>query len=232
VIAFRPDAHVLVIAAHPDDEVLGAGGLMAHRAGCSIAIASEGTSSETDTSLGAHMSHDHFLTAKRKATQEAAGILNAMVVREGEFPDQRMTLTRPLQEWIEDVVRETRPDVVLTHHPDELNEDHRVVARAVQVACRPYGSSGATVGALLAFHVDPLGLLPAPSRGATLLQPLSESELDRKRAALAVYHEAGALRDWPHPRSLQAIIAGARALGSSQGLHAAEAFTLLWGHLT
>jgi hypothetical protein len=75
-------------------------------------------------------------------------------------------------------------------------------------------------------------LLPAPSRGATLLQPLSESELDRKRAALAVYHEAGALRDWPHPRSLQAIIAGARALGSSQGLHAAEAFTLLWGHLT
>lgn len=220
------DAHVLVIAAHPDDEVLGAGGFMAHHPGCSVAIVSEGTSSE-------HSDPGYYtvLAAKRAATQRAAVALSFVVVREGDFPDQQLAFTRALQEWVEAVVVETRPDVVLTHRPTELNRDHRVVSEAVQVACRPYCQTGKAVRLLLGYPVDPLGFPTPRYIAGALTLPLTEGELSQKLLACQAYAEAGAFRDWPHPRSLRAVETHARATGHAVGVPAAEAYELLWGLL-
>lgn len=222
------ETHVLVVAAHPDDEVLGAGGLLAHHPGCSVALVSEGTSNETIARGG--RGYGEFLAAKRTATQEAMTILQAMTVREGEFPDQRLALTRPLQDWIETTIEETRPDVVLTHSLAELNHDHRIVAEAVAVACRPFCATGLPVRWVLAFHVDPLGL-PGQPHEPTIILPLADAELQRKLQACRAYEKAGALRTWPHPRSVRAVEMQARALGSRWGLSAAEGYSVIWGRV-
>jgi LmbE family N-acetylglucosaminyl deacetylase len=222
------DAHVLIIAAHPDDEVLGAGGFMAHHHGCSVALVSEGTSAERVVQESG--GYDTFLAAKRAATQQAAGILQAVIAREGDFIDQQLVLSRALQEWIEAVIEEARPDVVLTHALTELNRDHRVVAEAVLVACRPFCGTGQGVQQVLTFQVDPLSV-PGQLVEVNQVLPLTEPELQRKLAACTVYESAGALRTWPHPRSRLAVEAQARALGSRWGVSAAEGYSLVWGRM-
>lgn len=223
------DAHCLIVAAHPDDEVLLAGGFMAHHPGCSVAIVSEGTS--TERLAADEDSHYGLLERKRRATVKAAQVLNSITVREGEFPDQQLELTRPLQNWIESVIEENRPDVVITHLSTELNRDHRIVAEAVTVACRPFCATGQTVKLVLGASVDVMQLSGLSALAGPLVLPLTEQELQSKLAACRAYEAAGAMRDWPHPRSLTAIEVLARATGFRIGVAAAEAYTLLWGQL-
>lgn len=214
----------LIVAAHPDDEVLGAGGFTARHPGTMIAVVSEGTSREAGD-VGAR------LAAKRRATLEAALLLGGRVVAEGDFEDQRLQLVPELVGWIERVVRESGPVSILTHSPRDLNQDHRVVAEAVAVAARPYSAAGAGVKMLLGFHVDPRPAPWAEASAPRLFLRLTEDDLRRKLAALGCYAEAGAMRDWPHPRSLEAVRHHAHWLGSTIGAPAAEAYDLVWGEI-
>lgn len=220
----------LIIAAHPDDEVLGAGGFMAHVPGTQVALVSEGTSEEPGLlQNGGTLTYEEMLEAKRQATKRAAQRLNAAVVREGDFRDQHLHAAGPaLHHWIESVIMEVRPSLVLTHSAAELNRDHQAVAQAVAVACRPYCASGGSVAGLLTFHVDPLSAPGLDERPALVLG-LTEAEVAAKLEALEYYDQAGALRTWPHPRSLRALELQMRALGTRWGLTAGEGYSLVWG---
>lgn len=222
-----PAQTALVIAAHPDDEVLGAGGFMAHYPGTSVLLLTNGSMEEASR-LG---DYDERAKAKLAAAEDSAVLLSAIVTRVGEWADQMLTLSPALRHFIERAIQEVRPSVVLTHSPTDLNQDHRVVAEAVAVACRPYSSSGTTVKWLLGFEVDALSLPGLPPAYPSLSLPLSEPDLALKLAALHRYAEAACLRDWPHPRSLQAIEHGARWAGAAIGHPAAERYHLLWGQL-
>ena len=204
---------------------------MARHPGTQVLIVSEGTSAqvfEGDAGGVGPMSYTGRLAEKRRCTRVALGRLNATLVAEGTFVDQRLERSRlEICRWIEGHLRVVRPAVVLTHNPTDLNLDHRIVAEAVAVAVRPYTEAGRGIRTVLGFHVDPW---PAPSLLApapTVFLSLVPWELDGKLAACAAYQSE--MRPSPHPRSLDAIRAHAHLIGHWVGVEAAEPYTLYWG---
>src|SRR5262245_49245397 len=127
---------VLVIAAHPDDELLGVGGTVAKHTAAGDHVVS------VVMSEGASARYEEVAARGLQAAGEAAAkILGVRELRFLGLPDQRLD-TLPILEVIqsiEKVVDAVVPDVVYTHHWGDVNRDHRVVSEAVMVACRPIG---------------------------------------------------------------------------------------------
>lgn len=223
-------APVLVLAAHPDDEVLGCGGTMARLAAEGAAVhvgfLADGVSSRW--AVGADPSQwQAELATRRAAAQKACAILGSASVSFSDFPDNRLDTVALLDiiKIIESLIESHQPETVLTHHAGDLNVDHRRVHEAVVTACRP--QRGHPVATLLTFEVPSSTEWQLPQSGATFAPnwfvDISAS-LDRKLAALDAY--AAELRNWPHPRSRQAVEHLARWRGATIGADAAEAFIL------
>lgn len=216
--------NILIVAAHPDDEVLGCGGVAARHAkqgdSVEVLIVSEGATSRGDGG-GA-------VAALADAARKAAIVLGTRPPRFGGLPDNRLDTIALLDvvKIVEATGEEIRPDVVYTHHAGDLNIDHQIVARAVATAFRPI--SNATVKAIYSFETLSSSEWALPSAG-THFQPCRFEDisdvLDLKVAALECY--ASEMRDFPHPRSMDAVTALARTRGATAGLAAAEAFCVL-----
>lgn len=215
---------LLVIAAHPDDEVLGCGGMIAR-------YATEGSTVNAIFLADGVTARDHAGSAERQrrqdAAQHAAERLGIHSIGFHDFPDNRLDTIELIKivQTIEQTIAQHRPDTVLTHHAGDVNIDHQRVHQAVVTACRP--QPGHPVQTLLFFEVpsstewQPPGSAPAftPNWFVDI-----SSTLDCKLKALDAYAEE--LRAWPHPRSLQAVEALARWRGATIGVEAAEAFVL------
>jgi LmbE family N-acetylglucosaminyl deacetylase len=220
---------VLVVAAHPDDEILGCGGTMARltREGheVRIAILAEGMSSRYAHREDADPQQLQHLHAR---AQQAADKVGAKEVVLCKLPDNRLD-TVPLLEvvkQVEELVARFRPEVIYTHHPGDLNVDHGVVHRAVLTATRPV--PGQCVKEIYAFEV-PSSTEWAFQRLEPLFRPsvfvdITET-LETKIEALASYDTE--TRRFPHPRSAEALRAIAKRWGSVVGLPAVEAFELI-----
>lgn len=216
----RPVA--LVVAAHPDDEVLGCGGTIARlvKSGHEVIVMflGDGESSRGKDSLGDR------IAKRRLAAQQAATRLGARIVHLGDFPDNAMDSV-PLLEIVrsvERVVHENSPSLVLTHWHGDLNIDHQITARAVLTATRPQVSS--PVKRILAFSVPSSTewsfSTSSPFVPNTFI--VIDDEFEIVSEALTFYSEE--LRPSPHPRSIQALEARARSLGEIVGVKFAEAF--------
>jgi LmbE family N-acetylglucosaminyl deacetylase len=219
----------LVVAAHPDDEVLGCGGVVARMAdegwAVDILLMAEGlTSREPERDANGRRAD---LDALGECARRAAAILGARGVRLETFPDNRMDGVELLDvvKCIEREVERCRPVRVLTHHLGDVNVDHGIVHRAVAAACRPL--PGASVREVLYFEVASStewgGGHSTPAFSPNLFIDIGAT-LERKLRALAEY--GGELRTFPHPRSLQAVEHLARWRGASAGCAAAEAFEI------
>ena len=220
---------VLVVAAHPDDEILGCGGTMARltREGheVRIAILAEGMSSRYAHREDADPRQLQHLHAR---AQQAADKVGAKEVVLCKLPDNRLD-TVPLLEvvkQVEELVARFRPEVIYTHHPGDLNVDHGVVHRAVLTATRPV--PGQCVKEIYAFEI-PSSTEWAFQRLEPLFRPsvfvdITET-LETKIEALACYDTE--TRKFPHPRSAEALRAIAKRWGSVVGLPAVEAFELI-----
>jgi LmbE family N-acetylglucosaminyl deacetylase len=218
---------ILIVAAHPDDEVLGCGGTMAKLAqqGATIHVAflADGVSSRD----GYPTAQQAELTSRRTAAQKACDILGVKSVSFGDFPDNRMDTIALLDiiKPIEALVAKFQVDMVFTHHAGDVNIDHRRIHEAVSAACRP--QLGHPVKTLLSFEVSSSTEWQlsgsAPAFAPNWFVDISET-LDRKLAALEAY--AAELRPWPHPRSRQGVEHLARWRGATVGVDAAEAFIL------
>ena len=217
---------VLVVCAHPDDEVLGCGGTMAALAdrGCRVDVAflADGIGARNP---GAAANAE--LERRHAAAHKAAQILGVSEVVFDDLPDNRLDTVALLDivQRIEALISRFQPDTVFSHHAGDVNIDHRRVHEAVIAACRPQGHC--PVRSLLFFEVasstewQPPGSAPvfAPNWFVDIGATLS-----RKMDALAAYHEE--MRDWPHPRSLGALEHLARWRGATVSVQAAEAFVL------
>src|SRR3989442_738012 len=131
---------VLVVAAHPDDEILGCGATAARlvQEGCDVyfAIMGEGITSRHGRREEAGAKQVSLL---QRHAQDAAKKIGVKDVLLHKLPDNRLD-TVPLLEvvkLVEDLVRKLQPGVVYTHHPGDLNVDHGVIHRAVLTATRP-----------------------------------------------------------------------------------------------
>lgn len=214
---------ILVVAAHPDDELLGAGGtLAAHaRAGDAVhaVVMSEGAGSRYAEGMA-----DQLAAAARRAAAE----IGFASIRLEHLPDQRLD-TLPLIEVtqrLEAIIDELHPDTVYTHFPQDVNHDHQVVARAAWTACRPYRAP--FVERFLVFET-PSSTEWAWPAGDSVFSPNTfvdiSATLDVKVRAMAQYSME--LRDYPHPRSERALRERAAFWGSRIGRAAAEPFCLI-----
>ena len=221
---------VLVVAAHPDDEVLGCGGTIARHADAGdlvqVLIVAEGATSRQQQRNRNQASDE--LSALAQAAQKAGAILGAKGVELLDLPDNRLdSLDRlDLIKQIEERIARHQPEVVYVHHAGDVNIDHRRLHEAVVTACRP--TPGQPVRRLLSFEVasstewQPPG--SAPAFQPNWFVDISAQWL-RKREALEAY--VSEMRPWPHARSLEALEHLARWRGAQVGVEAAEAFCLL-----
>lgn len=221
---------VLVIASHPDDEVLGCGGTIAHLIAqgdhVTIAILGEGATSRSERRDQADPAEIEGL---RQASRAAAHILGVQDVRFFGLPDNRFD-TMPLLDVvkiIEELVREVRPAVVYTQHGGDLNVDHGITFRATMTATRPmqdgsvrelhaYEVASSTEWAFAQFE---------PVFRPNMYVDISAT-LELKERALAAY--SGELKEHPHPRSIKGLRCKAAERGATSGFSAAEAFQTIW----
>lgn len=219
----------LVIAAHPDDEVLGCGATAARLVmeghDVHFAILGEGMTSRHADRADADAAQ--LVTLSRQAHAAAARLgVKSLVLQ--SLPDNRLD-TVPLLEVvkiIEELVDRVKPQVIYTHHPGDLNVDHGVIHRAVLTATRPV--AGQPVREIYAFEV-PSSTEWAFDRIEPAFRPNVFVDVSRtieaKIAAMECYESEA--REFPHPRSPQALQAIAARWGSVVGCAAAEAFELV-----
>ena len=221
---------VLIVAAHPDDEVLGCGGTIARHADAGdqvhVLIVAEGATSRQQQRDRLQAGDE--LSTLAQAAQIAGSILGAAGVELLDLPDNRLdSLDRlDLIKQIEQHIDRHQPHVVYVHHAGDVNVDHRRLHEAVVTACRP--TPGHPVRRLLSFEVASSSEWQPPG-SALPFQPnwfvdISD-QWQRKREALVAY--SSEMRPWPHARSLEALEHLVRWRGAQVGVEAAEAFCLL-----
>ncbi|MEP0942348.1 MAG: PIG-L deacetylase family protein [Rhizobiaceae bacterium] len=221
---------VLIIAAHPDDEVLGCGGTMArlvsegHRV--AIAILGQGITSRQPES---HPDTAASLEKLKQESRKAASALGVTDVRFFDLPDNRFDSWDMLDvvKKLEALATELNPTTVYTQHGGDLNIDHQVTFRATMTAFRPL--PGAVVKEVYAYEVASSTEWAfrqfAPSFAPDTYVDVS-AHLSKKLDSLSAY--SGEMRDYPHPRSIKAVEYQARDRGAHIGVEAAEAFCCIW----
>jgi LmbE family N-acetylglucosaminyl deacetylase len=221
---------ILVIASHPDDEVLGCGGTMAAHTDAGdvvdVLIAVEGaTSRESRSDTGSQV---ETLAALQRSACDAATVLGARKPHFLGLPDNRLDGMELLEviKPIEALINELGPQVIYTQHGGDLNVDHRIVHQAVVTACRP--APGASVHAIYGYETASSTEWASEHMGG-VFHPVHfvdiSKTLEHKRKALECY--SSEMRPFPHARSLEGLEALARWRGVSVGVEAAEAFTVV-----
>ena len=220
---------ILVLAAHPDDEVLGCGGTIARYAEDGrevyVAILGEGITSRSAERDDADPVALDALRAQSRQVAEFLGVENLFLYR---LPDNRFD-TVPLLDVvkiIEGLIDLVRPEVIYTQHGGDLNIDHQVLFRATLTATRPM--QGTPVRDVYAYEVGSSTEWAfqqfSPSFQPNVFVDISAT-LDDKIQAMQLYESEA--RAYPHPRSPEALRAQAQRWGSTAGVEAAEAFVLI-----
>jgi LmbE family N-acetylglucosaminyl deacetylase len=217
---------VLIVAAHPDDEVLGCGGTIARHVAegdsVNIVFFTDGVGARHLESNARYQS-DQIL--RNESAIAAAAILGAATPVSLGFPDNRLDSVDLLDlvRALETQGRQIRPTVVYTHWFGDLNIDHRRTYQSVLTAFRPMDTS--TVRQIRSFEV-PSSTEWGDKSVTPQFNPASYVDisgfLDVKLRAMEAY--AQEMRPFPHPRSREAMEALARRRGVESGLMAAEAF--------
>lgn len=218
----------LYVLAHPGDEVFGCGGSILHKTAAGlrvgVAILGEGTSSRHDVAATPSQEHEERL-AIASALQQVTDGLGISALYYFRYPDNRFDRydLLDLVRTVETVVQRHRPTTVVTHHPADLNIDHRLTFEAVAIATRP--TMETTVERLVSVEVpssSDWGLSPnSGSFNPNLFIDIS-SVLETKLRLAAIY--CSEVRPPPHPRSLDGLRTRAAHWGHLSGLVAAEAF--------
>ncbi len=221
--------NVLVIAAHPDDEILGCGGAMARHSltGDKVqpVILSEGATSRDETRDRKIRASE--LVSLKEAALAASDTLGVLPPIFHDFPDNRMDGMERLDvtKAIEKNIQEFNPDVIYSHHSGDVNIDHRCIHEAIIPAVRPLPQS--CISTVLFFEVTSSTEWQPPG-SAPVFTPNwfvdIRDTLQLKLRALECY--SSEMRNWPHPRSIRAVEHLARWRGASIGAQAAEAFVL------
>jgi LmbE family N-acetylglucosaminyl deacetylase len=142
---------LLIVAAHPDDEVLGCGGTIAH-------YTAKGSTANVIFLADGVTARDRADSVERQrrqsAAHQAAKCLGISSVQFDDFPDNRLDTVELLKivQAIERSIAKHQPDTILTHHAGDVNIDHQRVHQAVVTACRP--QPGHPVKTLLFFEVQ------------------------------------------------------------------------------
>ncbi len=215
--------NILVIVAHPDDEVIGPGGIIIKHTNngdnVSLLVLSEGRSSRNEPNI------EHVQEKTRAELEESVKLLGITSYEWADFPDNQFDTVSFLEivKKVSDVINRIKPEIVLTHHFGDINIDHHLTSKAVIIACRP--TENKCVKDIYMFETLSSTENGNNIPGNVFLPNIFvdvTNEIDQKIKAMSCY--ASELKDFPHPRSLEAIKINARLWGAKNCLNYAEAF--------
>ena len=225
--------NILIIAAHPDDEILGMGGTIAKHTSQKDNV----TIIYMATGVTARREHEvknipkkvqevwqQEIEKLRQDAKKSAKLLNVENVRFYDFPDNEMDgiLLLKVVKVIEKEIKTAKPDRIYTNHYSDLNVDHKVVYNATLAACRP---SNFPVKEILSFEVLSSTEWSYPYNFNPNYFINIDKHLEKKIKAMELF--TSEIRKFPHPRSPENIEHTLRRWGSVSGFKAAEAFELI-----
>lgn len=217
--------NVLVVVAHPDDEILGCGGTTAMLTAKGVRVTACMLSG--DVEVRQHRPDDEALLRHIDRAQTLTGAEPAIL---GAFPNIRFNTVPHVElvQFIEESIIVTGAQVVFTHHPADLNDDHRQTSLACQAAVRLFQRRPGVLPLRALYYME----IPSSTDWAfpngdsgfvpTAFSPVGSGHIDTKLAALAAYE--GVMRPFPHPRSPEVIKGLAAVRGGASGVDYAEAF--------
>lgn len=215
---------ILIVAAHPDDEILGCGGTIARlvKEGFEAytLILGEGVTSRDE--MRKRKEREKEIAELKRQAEEANKILSVKDVFFFDFPDNRFDTVPFLDivKTVEKIKNEIKPDIIFTHYEKDLNIDHQITYRSVVTATRPL--KGEKVKEVYSFEVPSSTEWSYPvSFSPDMFFDISET-IDIKLKALEKYKTES--REFPHPRSLKSVKLTANLWGVKLGLDYAEAF--------
>ena len=221
---------VLVVAAHPDDEILGVGGTVARYAAAGARVYAL-ILGEGQTSRGVHREDiDKAVVAElHQNTIESAKAIGYQEVFFADFPDNRFDQVDLLDivKVVERQIQDLQPQIVYTHYSGDLNIDHQYTARAVLTATRPIGAY--CVEEVYAFETLSssewnFDYSAQPTFSPNVFVDISAYYIKKEQAMRCYVSE---LCQFPHPRSLEGMDVLSKTRGMAAGMERAEAFMLL-----
>ena len=208
--------NILIISAHPDDEVLGMGGTIKKMSkqghNLHLCVVTEGAS--------AQYSDKKMIEIRKKACIKAGKFLGISTFDFLDFPDMGLDLVRQLEiiQKLEKIIDEFNPEMVFTTPKNDLHLDHKLVHNATIVSCRPIKNK---VKKLLSYEI------PSPlieQFNPNIFENI-EMEMEDKQKAFQFYESE--IEDFPHPRSIEAINSLSMMRGFQSGFKRAEGFSLI-----
>jgi len=223
---------LLVVAAHPDDEVLGCGATVRLRVDRGwtawLAILATGATGRLAADAEKATIQD-ALQQLNEDSERAARVIGFERIERLNFPDNRLdTVSRmDLSHAVRGVIEECRPSLVLTHHPGDYNWDHTLTFDAVMMAARanPPDFSPSEIWSFEVLSSTERGWQTADRAFHPNLYVDVHETIEKKKLALAEYRSER--RDYPHPRSVEGIEYQSRRRGNEVGLAYAEAFHMV-----
>jgi LmbE family N-acetylglucosaminyl deacetylase len=215
----------LLIVAHPDDEVLGCGASMYKwkQQGDVVDVAIMCT----EAKARAFRPEDKELEDDTRASAEFLGVNRTL---EASFPNIEMNTVPHIKlvQFIEGAIRECLPDVVITHHPADTNNDHLQTSMACQEAVRLFQRRTDVKPISEFWYMEVASATDWNVNSAfnafrpNIYVEVGKEGVEAKIQALSMYR--GVMRPYPHPRSLEAMRGLAAWRGSQVANNYAEAF--------
>jgi LmbE family N-acetylglucosaminyl deacetylase len=219
---------ILVVAAHPDDEVLGCGAVIAKHVarGSQVYVLILGQGITSRFSRLTEASKKGIASLRRQA-KRAAQILGVKKIYFADFPDNSFDSVALLKiiKVIENIKKEVKPSIIYTHYRGDLNIDHRITFQAVLTATRPL--PGESVKEIYSFEIPSStewGSQPKEVFIPNVYIDIAQT-IGKKIEAFKIYTDE--LRQWPHPRSIKGVGVLSQKRGAEAGLNYAEAFILI-----
>ena len=229
---------ILVVVAHPDDDILGMGGTMLKysKKGDQIKVIFLATGITSRKKSG-HTNATKYevnkkeeknmcdeITVLRSQAKKACKSLLVNNVNFYDFPDNEMDSVPLLKiiKVIEKEIRSFKPEKIFTHHYNDLNVDHRVVYNATLTACRPINTP---VKEIICFEVPSSTEWNYPSNFMPNYFVNIDKQIDKKIKAMEIYRNE--IKKFPHPRSSKYLKINASRWGGVSGNSSAEAFEII-----
>lgn len=225
---FNNANRILVVAAHPDDEVLGCGGAIARARDYGVEVGvmflGEGVSARFEFGDYENEEFRAQTLVREEGMKRALKFLDVKLLRsEGYYCTQFDSLPLlKLVKSIEDVIHHYKPSTILTHSPSEVNIDHRLVFEAVEVACRPVIREKSI--SVYSFEVVCSGSFKFINSFNPNYYVDITKFFEKKIEAWQLY--TGEARPFPFPRSNQGLKVLANYRGMQVGVEYAEAYHL------